>query len=246
MKSGLLANVQSGFRSGCQTKDHILRILQAGAVAFNKEQYLGALFVDIEKAFEKVCHEGLLYKLDQHGIPNYLGHWISNYLSERQFRVRNNGALLNPRQIETGVPQGSVLGTILFLIFFNDIVKKEKKPAEPEMALFADDLGAWVASRSLKVIQIRLQLIIDHIEKWMSTWRSKTSTSKTVYTIFNKGRQFTHLKTKLKNGPEMIEPEKNFRPWTNPQQTRPSDHREGNQKAKHFEETKSEKLGNII
>ena len=84
---------------------------------------------------QKVGHHGAmahdkLYKLS-----------ISNYLSERQFQVGNNGALSSPRQIETGVPQGIVLGPFLFLIFFNDIVKKEKKPAESEMTLFADDLG---------------------------------------------------------------------------------------------------------
>ena len=109
------------------------------------------------------------------------------------------------------------------------------------MALFADDLGAWVASRSLKLIQLRLQLIIDHIEKWMSMWRSKTSTSKTVYNIFNKGRQFTQLKIKLNFGPEMIEAEKNFKflgITLDPRLTL-------NQKAKHFEETKREKLMNI-
>ena len=62
-ESELLANIQSGFRSGRQTKDHILRIIQAGAVAFNKDQYLGAIFVDIEKAFDKVWHEGSKLKL---------------------------------------------------------------------------------------------------------------------------------------------------------------------------------------
>ena len=209
--SNLLAICQSGFRKGRQTKDHILRLVQAGTSAFNKEQYLGALFVDIEKAFDKVWHKGLLCKLDSYNIPSYLGRWIENYLSDRSFQVRSGEVLSTIRRIETGVPQGSVLGPVLFLIFFNDIVCQSSTPRDPEMALYADDLGAWVASRSLKVIQIRLQKLLDHIKQWMSLWRSKISTSKTVYTIFNKGKLFKKLKIELKYDTNLIQAEKNFK-----------------------------------
>ena len=207
----MLANVQCGFRQHRQTKDQILRLLQDGISAFNKEQKLGGLFVDIKQAFDGVWHDGLLFKLNQHKIPNYLGKWTQNYLKDRQFQVRSSNTFSAKRNIETGVPQGSVLGPVLFIIFFNDIVKTSPSPHDPQLALFADDVAAWVASRSLKVIQLRLQKQLDHIEHWMSEWRTQLSTSKTVFTIFNKSNKFIQNQVELKYHNEPIQPVKNFK-----------------------------------
>ena len=207
----MLANVQCGFRQHRQTKDQILRLLQDGIAAFNKEQKLGGLFVDIKQAFDGVWHDGLLFKLNQHKIPNYLGKWTQNYLKDRQFQVRSSNTFSAKRNIETGVPQGSVLGPVLFIIFFNDIVKTSPSPHDPQLALFADDVAAWVASRSLKVIQLRLQKQLDHIEHWMSEWRTQLSTSKTVFTIFNKSNKFIQNQVELKYHNEPIQPVKNFK-----------------------------------
>lgn len=87
-ENDLIAPEQCGFRNHRQTRDHILRITQNGLESFNMNERMGAIFIDIEKAFDKVWHDGLLHKLNELNIPNYLGKWIQNYLSGRTFQVR--------------------------------------------------------------------------------------------------------------------------------------------------------------
>jgi len=91
-----------GFESSGKLR--ILRIVQSGLTAFNRNEKLGAIFVDIEKAFDRVWHNGLLFKLNNLGIPNYLGRWIENYLSDRKFQVRVGSFLSVTKSIEAGVP----------------------------------------------------------------------------------------------------------------------------------------------
>lgn len=192
----LLSKYQCGFRHKKQTKDHILRIFQDALKAFNNNMYMGALFIDIEKAFDKVWHSGLLHNLDELQIPVYLGRWIESYLTGRHFRVRVGQILSEIKLIGAGVPQGSVLGPVLFNIYFNKVSKCTNDPTTPthteiqrklaELAMFADDLSSWAAAKQLGPISKRLQQVLDNIESWMNKWRMKVSTSKTVCTVFNK------------------------------------------------------------
>ena len=186
--SNILSKYQAGFRKGKSTHDHIIRIIQNVQAAFNRGQLVGAIFIDIEKAFDKVWHTGLLFKLNLLKIPNYLGKWIANYLSSRTFKVRTNGSLSSPTPIHAGVPQGSVLGPILFNIFVNDIVECAASP-HIELALYADDKAAWTAANRKDHIQKRLQDQLNATEKWMSKWRTKLSKEKTMYTLFSKTKK---------------------------------------------------------
>lgn len=152
-----------------------------------EKKKMGAIFIDIEKAFDKVWHDGLLFKLDRANIPNYIGKWIKNYLENRQFQVRSTSALSSPKNIETGIPQGSVLGPILFIIYFNDITQCNQNINQLNQALFADDVCAWTTSRQPKIIQTKLQSYLNNVQSWMSDWRMKVSINKTTFQVFNKG-----------------------------------------------------------
>ena len=185
--NNILSKYQSGFRFNRQTKDHIFRLIQDVQAAFNRGYKVGSIFIDIEKAFDKVWHAGLLYKLNRLGILNYLGKWIANYLEDRSFIVRCDGVLSTTTPIEAGVPQGSVLGPVLFNIFFNDIVDTK---GDVNLSLFADDVAAWTRGLQLTQTQKRLQTQLDAVEYWMSKWRTSLSVSKTTYLVFQKNRQF--------------------------------------------------------
>ncbi|CAF0704299.1 unnamed protein product [Brachionus calyciflorus] len=168
-------------------KAHTLRsnteTLQEGLAAFNRNKKLGAIFIDIEKAFDKVWHSGLLFKLDKMRIPDILGKWLKNYLYKRCFMVRVGGFLSTKKLIENGVPQGSVLGPLLFNLFFNDITEVD---SQIDKALFADDISAWSTSNLTSVIKLRLQRFLNSIYSWMFKWRLKISTIKTLSCVFNK------------------------------------------------------------
>ena len=209
--SNLISQYQAGFRKGRQTKDQILRLVQDGIEAFNKRQHMTAIFIDIEKAFDKVWINGLLYKLHHYNIPNYLGKWLQCYLTNRSFQIKYNQTLSTTRSIQTGVPQGSVLGPVLFIIFFNDVVKANPHPNNPKEALFADDVALWIASGNYKFMQIKLQERLNEIQEWMSIWRTLLSVEKTHYTIFNKAGLSYNNKIQLTYNNQPIQPTRNFK-----------------------------------
>ena len=95
--------------------------------------------------------------LDSYKIPDYLGRWIKNYLNGRTFQVRTKEFLSTIRQILAGVPQGSVLGPILFIIYFKSLSKALTIQREPSQGYFADDVAIWKTSSNIKAIEAALQ-----------------------------------------------------------------------------------------
>ena len=125
------------------------------------------IFLDISKAFDKVWHEGLLYKLKTYGIDGQLLSLLENYLKNREQRVVLNGQTPEWRKIKSGVPQGSVLGPLLFLIYINDLPDGLSSICK----IFADD-----ASLFSKVIDINesannLNSDLEKITKWAHQWK---------------------------------------------------------------------------
>jgi hypothetical protein len=119
--------------------------------SLEKRQDICMVYLDISKAFDRVWHFGLIYKLKQNGIRGNVLLWLSDYLSNRQQRVVINGQSSEWLPIKAGVPQGSILGPLLFLIYINDIVLDIKS----DIFLFAD------GSTLMKVITDPIQSILE-------------------------------------------------------------------------------------
>ena len=143
-------------------------IKQSHQGQFKKSFFLkhpvGAIFFDIEAAYDTVARPVILRKLFKYGIRGCMGFFIQNFLSNRSFRVRVGNHLSSSFMQENGVPQGGVLSVALFAIMINDI--GDDLPAAIGRSLFVDDLVIWYSASSARLILSRqLQLAVTRLEK---------------------------------------------------------------------------------
>ena len=129
----------------------------------DSKKAVDVVYVDLQKAFDKVPHKKLLYKLKQTGIKGKLLNWIGNWLSDRTHKVKYKGMVSDAVKVKSGVPQGSVLGPILFLIYINDLEDNIKG----QTFKFADDTKL-VGSVDVKN---SLQSDINALSEWCKNWQ---------------------------------------------------------------------------
>ena len=131
----ILTPFQSGFIKGDLTVNQLTYLYNDICKALDDGKEVRAIFCDISNAFNCVWHKGLIHKLSSIGTKGELLHWFRNYLSDRKQRVVIANSSSSWKDIYAGVPQGSIIGPLLFLIFINDIVKD----LNSDIRLFADD-----------------------------------------------------------------------------------------------------------
>ena len=171
----IISSSQSGFTYGDSTTYQLLNIYDDFAKSVDSYIKTQAVFFDISKAFDRVWHRGLLHKLNAIGITGPLYSWFKSYLADRKQAVVVKGSKSNYLQIKAGVPQGSVLGPILFLIYINDI----QNEIQSKIKLFADDTSIYL---SLDDDNIRSQILnsdLEQISLWARTWKVNFNRQKT-------------------------------------------------------------------
>ena len=167
--NSLITPNQSGFRPGDSTTNQLLYLINEIHKSFDNPNSLEvrAVFLDMSKAFDKVWHSGLIFKLKQNGISGKLLSLIEDYLRNRKQRVVLNGSSSEYCDINAGVPQGSVLGPLLFLIYINDLEYNLKS----NVKFFADDTMLYSIVLSPNVSAANLNHDLNLVNSWAYQWK---------------------------------------------------------------------------
>ena len=160
----ILYNLQFGFRASHSINHALVRLTESIKNSLDNKHFGCGIFIDLQKAFDTVNHQTLLTKLNHYGIGGKALAWFSSYLSNRTQCVSVNGHISSHLTVTCGVPQGSVLGPLLFLIYINDLPKSSKKLS---FYLFADDTNIYFESENLSQLEKVVNNELKHIKKWL-------------------------------------------------------------------------------
>ena len=175
--NNLFEECQSGFRGKHSCETAIQWLVSEWKRTIGEGKVIGVIFLDLRRAFEVVDRYILLRKLERYGINGSVLKWFRSYLHNRTQRVKFNGVLSDPIDVKLGVPQGSVLGPILFLLYINDIVKYKKENCE--IRLFADDALIYTTGYSSLELNETLNDQMKDIEVWLGINRLQLNVNKT-------------------------------------------------------------------
>ncbi|CAM5087761.1 unnamed protein product [Eretmochelys imbricata] len=169
----LLGKSQHGFCKGKSSLTNLLEFFEEVNKHVDEGDPVDIVYLAFEKAFDNVPHQRLLSKVSSHGIRGKVLSWISSWVKDRRQRVEINGQFSEWREVNSGVPQGSILGSVLFSIFINDL----EKGVNTEVAKFADD------TKLLKIVKSKanyegLQKDLTKLGDWATKWQMKFSVDK--------------------------------------------------------------------
>ena len=187
----LFSDYQSGFRKLHATTTAVIDVSDYIHEKIGQGYYVGAIFLDLAKAFHCVDHGILLQKLSCYGICGTENRWFESFLNKRkQFSKLNNvkSDLLDEQPY--GVPQGSVLGPLLFLLHINDLTEAINCKSH----LYADDTVMIIAEKSAEILENKLNIELSKAENWLSNNKLTLNIRKTMYMVFGNKRKLNRLK----------------------------------------------------
>ena len=171
--NNLFTKHQHGFRKGHSCVTQLIEVIEDWTKELDQQNSVDAIYLDFQKAFDTVPHKRLLNKLKGYGITGKLHKWLCNFLTERRQRVVLNGEESEWSSVTSGIPQGSVLGPILFLLYINDLPDVVKSIVK----IFADDTKIYARVNNDEEHKI-LQEDLDNLMKWSDDWLLKFNKSK--------------------------------------------------------------------
>lgn len=173
----VLSKHQSGFRPCHSTQDVLLHVTDSWRRAIDNKDYVGAVFLDLAKAFDCVDHAILISKLPYYGLDGKVLLWIQNYLTDRTQRVYLENDQSAWSKVAIGVPQGSILGPLLFTLYINDLPTVIN---HCDVNIYADDTEIHSSNSSLPTLTSHIQEDLDSVDVWMSSNRLRVNPTKTV------------------------------------------------------------------
>ncbi|GFY08575.1 probable RNA-directed DNA polymerase from transposon X-element [Trichonephila clavipes] len=181
-ENNILNPNQYGFTNKLSNLHPLLRITENISEGFQKKKSTGAVFLDIQKAFDRVWINGLTFKLITFKIPYPLIHLIHSYLTNCSFRIRINETLSNEHSVSAGCPQGSLLGPLLFNLYINDIPDYSLT----KINLYADDTAIHATYKKLETISFALNKHLLLLQNFYDKWKISINVEKSTAIIFTK------------------------------------------------------------
>ena len=179
--NGILHNSQYGFRAGHSCEHAILEAQNKITQAIDKKKIALLLLVDFSKAFDMVEHDILLRKLEHYGVRGVHLRWFASYLHNRKQYVNIDNASSEKHLIKYAVPQGSILGPTLFIVYINDLPEISKLA---KFIFFADDANIIITGTTMIEIQEQASLLLKSIETWVRSNGMRINLKKTKYMVF--------------------------------------------------------------
>ena len=180
-KHNILSKHQYGFRKNRSTEHAIIDFVDKITKSIDQGKFSVGIFLDLSKAFHTINHKILIRKLEHYGIRGVAKKWFENYLCNRKQLVKFNGIKSEKMTITTGVPQGSVLGPLLFLLYINDIQYCSELVS---VILFADDTNVLYSHTCLKTLNEILQIEMKKITNWLNVIKLFLNATKTKFILF--------------------------------------------------------------
>ncbi len=192
--NNILSNFQHGFRANRSCETQLTLTVHDFAESLNQQKQVDAILLDFTKAFDRVAHQRLIHKLDYYGVRDKNLAWITSFLENRRQRVVLDGKHSEELDVLSGVPQGTVLGPVLFLCFINDIADK----LDSNIRLFADDALLYRVIEN-EADADQLQADLSSLEQWATEWQMEFNAKKCFVLHITNKRRISRTIYKLNN-----------------------------------------------
>ena len=182
----IFSDSQYGFREKHKTTDALLILTDKVAKAIDSSSHTIGIFLDFSKAFDTINHDILLYKLSHYGIRRKALEWFRNYLKNRTQYVSVNDCESHLEEITCGVPQGSLLGPLLFILYINDFKRSSNMLS---FILFADDSNIFLSHRDPRILVNTMNSELKSVHSWIQANKLSLNLTKTNYMLFSNSIQ---------------------------------------------------------
>ena len=193
-KHNVLYPNQFGFQANRSTSMALITLIDKITESIDNGNNVLGIFLDFSKAFDTVDHSILIEKLQCYGIRGLALLWIKNYLNNRKQYVSYNGVKSNLLTIKCGVPQGSILGPLLFLLYINDIANVSEKIF---LLLFADDSNAFISGSDINDLILEINNELKQLVIWINIIKLSLNIDKTHYMIFTSSKHLAKTKNNV-------------------------------------------------
>ncbi|GBO03959.1 putative RNA-directed DNA polymerase from transposon BS [Araneus ventricosus] len=195
VENKILCPEQFGFRKSLTTTHQLLRVVEYITSGFEKGESTGAVFLDVQKAFDTVWIQGLIHKFIRCKTPPHLLQLLKSYLEERKFAVKIGNSISEAKIMRAAIPQGGKIFPILNSLYVNDIPKTH----ETLLGMYADDTVMLAKNKNHKYTAAALNQHLAILKDWFLKWKTALNVNKTEAVYFAKGRRKHTPIVKIKN-----------------------------------------------